>query len=366
VRARWIPVAAVALAVLVSGGPASADLPQALRKARAATRAPAATAAVYRCGQQVWSGAVGVRSLRSRKRVSPNTPFIIASATKPVTAAMVLRLVDLGRLSLDTPVSTFYPKLPNASRITVRQLLNHTSGLAEYTENRKLKRRFARPRHRWTRREVLAVVRKPRFRPGARHDYTNTNYIVLGGILERAGGGRIERVFREGVATTAGLSASTFRYQPRRSRRFTESYYAGRRGSRKSAWARKVGIPSDAWGEVWTDGGLASTAPELARFGDALLRGRLLSAPLLAQMVQMGRNDYGLGLRPKRFRGRRWIGHDGIYGGYESEMWHDASRGLTIAVLTNLEEPAGARRTTSERIWDAVAAAYRGPDGACS
>ena len=78
--------------------------------------------------------------------------------------------------------------------------------------------------------------------------------------------------------------------------------------------------------------------------------------PLLAQMTSTGKYDYGFAIYAKRFGGRRWLGHDGSYGGYESEQWHSGD--VTITILTNLEESDNADDTTSDQIWNAVARAY--------
>ena len=97
-------------------------------------------------------------------------------------------------------------------------------------------------------------------------------------------------------------------------------------------------MPSDFWGPVWTDGGLASTSEDLARFGDGLFEGRLLKPKTLKTMTHIDRFGGGLGLFSMRFAGHRWLGHNGRYGGYESEIWNDVTRRVTIAVSTDLNQ----------------------------
>jgi D-alanyl-D-alanine carboxypeptidase len=359
-------IAAALLAVFLltgcagSAGASSNPVQVALDHARARTHAPAATAAIMVDGKLVWAGSSGVRDLRRGGRVTRQTPFVLASVTKTVTATMIMQVVQEGRLSVDQPLADFYPRLPNAATITVRMLLNHTSGLAAYEDNARLNALSENdPAHHWTRDEVIAAVGAPQFAPGARYEYTNTNYVVLGGILEKVTGQSIEQLFRERIARPAGMTHSTFLYEPRRSRQFATPYVIGDNGGRIDAFAPGVGMPSDYWGEVWTDGGLASTAPDLARFGDALFAGRLVSPATLALMEQFsGSDDYGFGLYAKDADGYSWIGHDGDYLGYESEDWHDPARHLTITVTTDLTESDNANDTISNRIWDAVAAAY--------
>ena len=318
--------------------------------------APAATAAIYHCGKLVWTGTSGLTSVRGGRPVRAGTRFVIASNTKPVTATMILQLVANGDLTLDEKLSDFYPRVRGASRITIRQLLQHRSGLPEYKLN---DAHLNDPSYRWTRAEALRGIGKPEFAPGTKYAYRNTNYLLLGGILEQTTGKSIEQLFREKVAAPADLPVSSFAYRPRRSKLFAHPYQLEKDGSRTDEYARGVGISSDTWGEVWTDGGLSSTAPELGRFSDALFHNKLLPAAKLNEMTTFsGPDEYGLGIYAKDFDGHRWVGHDGEYGGFESENWHDRARDVTIALLTNLEETDGADNTISDPIWSAVAKAY--------
>ena len=339
--------------------PSTQRLDTALSQSRIAVDAPAATATVMACGRVVWSGASGLYATGSRRAVTPSTRFILASATKTVTATMIMQQVQAGRLSLQTRLAAFYPQLPNAGQITLRMLLNHTSGLADYFKNPRINSIINnQPRHRWKRQEVISGIGRPQFRPGARYLYTNTNYVVLGGILERVTGRSIESNFRRRVAGPAGMRQSTFTYRPARSSMFPHPYEQSGDGSLTDDWVPGYGISADYWGPVWTDGGLASTSADLARFGQALFAGRLVSRRTLARMTAVGPNDYGLGIYDQRFDGHRWLGHDGDYAGYESENWTDPARHVTVAVTTDLTEADSAPYAASDRIWRAVVAAY--------
>ncbi|HUZ28738.1 MAG TPA: serine hydrolase domain-containing protein [Solirubrobacteraceae bacterium] len=359
-RSLRLPAVGLVLALAaICGSARAATLDASLGQARASVGAPAATATVMSCGRVLWSGASGVYATGSRRSVTPSTRFILASATKTVTAPMIMQQVQAGRLSLTTRLSAFYPQLANAGQITLRMLLNHTSGLADYFNNPRINSIINnQPRHRWTRQQIIAAIGRPQFRPGARYKYTNTNYVVLGGILEQVTGRSIESNFQRAVARPAGMQQSTFTYRPARSSWLPHPYDQNNDGSLTDNWVPGLGISSDYWGPVWTDGGLASTSTDLARFGQALFAGRLINRKTLAQMTVMGPFDYGLGIFDQRFDGRRWLGHDGDYGGFESENWTDPARHLTLAVTTDLTEADSAPDTTSDRIWRALVAAY--------
>jgi D-alanyl-D-alanine carboxypeptidase len=290
--------------------------------------------------------------LASGRPAAPSTRFVVASTTKTVVATLVLDLIQRGKLSLSTPLSRFYPRLPNARRITVRMLLDHTSGLSEYFDDPRINQLITdHPDHRWTRNEVLSAITKARFAPGTRYVYTNSNYVVLGGLIEKLTRGTIERAFRARIAARLRLAGSTFEYRPERSGLFAHPYL-NLGGTLHDLFAPGIGVPSDYWGPVWTDGGLASTAPDLARFGDALFERVLLRTNTLTTMTRLNRFRHGLGLDPTRYAGRTWLGHEGGYGGYGSQLWHDATRGITIAVTTN------GIQATAATTWRALVAAY--------
>src|SRR5687768_11382445 len=193
------------------------ELDAALAQGREATGAPAATGAVMHCGQLLWAGASGVMDVDSQRPATPRTLFATASAGKPITAALVLDLVERRRLSLRTRLSRFYPRLPKARRITVRMLLNHTSGLSEYFDDPRIAKIISdEPAHRWTRGEVLSAIDRSLFAPGTRYRYTNSNYVILGGIVEKVSRAPVESVFRARIADRLGLVDSTMTYQPER------------------------------------------------------------------------------------------------------------------------------------------------------
>jgi D-alanyl-D-alanine carboxypeptidase len=354
---RWLPACVAVLwlgACPVAAASSKAlrvQLRAALKQGRKATGAPAATATVMRCGKVLWSGATGVKKLASSRPATPETMFAIASSTKPMTAAIALKLVERGELSLNTKLARFYPRLPRAGDITVRMLLDHTGGLSEYFDDPQVNQTIlSHPDHRWTRKEVLRGITKTLFDPGAKYSYSNSAYVVLGGIVEKVTGKSIEGAFRKWIARPLGLANSTFTYRPRRSYLFAHPYLRAV-GGLHDEFAPGIGVPADYWGPVWTDGGIASTSPDLARFGDALFRGKILKPATVKKMTRANRFGSRLGIDQQDYAGRRWLGHNGRYGGYESELWYDKTRGLTVAVNTDLQ-------ISSLATWKAVVDAY--------
>ena len=336
-------------------------LDAALRAARGRIQAPAATAAVVVCGRVVWADATGVLDLRSHRLANNHSLFILNSAAKTIVATMVMLEIQDGRLSLGTRLSQFYPWLPNARQISVRMLLNMTSGLPDYLYNPRIEWMMDhRPRHHWTVDQVLtglgAGLGTPKFPPGREYQYSDTNYIVLGAILEQITHSSIERDFQHLIARPLGITSATFVPTRAAKARTAHPYLLSRNGSLASQWIPGFGVSTAVWGPVFTDGGLASSSLDLAWFANALLGGRLVRASAVRQMTHIGRGDYGFGMRDRSFDGHFWLGHRGYFGGFEAEDWSDPSRQLTIAVATNLQIVGGG--PTSTDIWMAIARAY--------
>lgn len=332
-----------------------------LRAARSRTHAPAVTAAVVVCGRVVWADATGVVDLGSKRPANNRSLFILNSAAKTFVATMVMLEIQDGHLSLDTRLSQFYPWLPNARQISVRMLLSMTSGLPDYLDNSRIEWMIHhRPRHHWTVDQVLTGLGTglgpAKFSPGRKYQYSDTNYIVLGAILERITHRSIERDFQQLIARPLGITSATWVPAPAAKAHMAHPYLLYRNGSLTSQWIPGFGVSSAVWGPVFTDGGLASSSLDLARFANALLRGRLLNAAAVRQMTHIGRGDYGFGMRGRWFGGRFWVGHRGYFGGFEAEDWSDPSRQLTIAAADNLEIVGGTPIST--RIWMAIAQAY--------
>lgn len=337
----------------------AARLDAALARAVERGRTPGATAAVVEDGQLVWEGAAGWGrgGTGPRSRMKPGSLIAIASTAKTVTATMAMALVERGELNLDAPIADALPDLPASARITARQLMSHTSGLSDYFRDGYVSRTARRhPHHHWTRQEVLAHVRRVNFRPGSRHSYSNSGYVALGGVVEHAGGESIERLFRRYVAEPLELERSTFRYGGAPQAAFAHPLAGGRRNGYRDRFGARGTVRTDYWGEVWTDGGLATSAAGLAAIGSAVYSGDLLLPSSVRKMLPPKRGGWGLGTFDRQAFGRRWFGHDGSYGGYQSQNWTDRRRGITVVVMTN----AAGMPDPAPRLWRTIAKAYVG------
>jgi D-alanyl-D-alanine carboxypeptidase len=336
----------------VAASPAALD--SALQEGVRASGAPGATGAVVVDGQLLWTGATGHARLGGDGAMRPDSLFPIASTTKTVTATMAMTLAEDGALDLDRPIAWALPWVVGARRITPRQLMSHSSGLRDYFSDGAIAWIASRhPYHRWTRREVLRHADGLQFPPGSRHSYSNSGYVALGGVIEAASGERVDTLFQQRIAEPLGLQGSTYRYGNAPQRLFAHPLRPAGGGRLYDRFGRRARVPTDYWGETWTDGGLATTSAGLAQIGNGVYAGDLLSPASVAQMLPDKPGGWGLGTFDKRALGRTWIGHDGSYGGYQTENWTDRASGVTVVVMTN----GAGMGVLSPRIWRAVAAA---------
>ena len=328
------------------------------------TRIPGAQAAVRRNGTLLWSASAGRIELTGRDKgaVGREDRFVIASATKLVVACVAMSMAERGELNLDEPIGKWLPDLPNAERLTVRMLLGHTSGLREYFEDKLLGRRLRHePFYLWTRREVLEAVQRlgAEAKPGERYTYRNSNYVALGEILELCAGKSLESLVRERIAKPLGLRTLSFVTDSSDGSRVASPHVAVL-GRVFDPLSRTGGeIPSHAAGEVWADGGIASSAEDLAAFTEALFGGGLLQPETVEAMTEpnewVPQGSYGLGVGIWEYKGARLLGHNGMYLGWSSIATFDTRSRATVSVFANLAGMDVPAERVMGALWEVLA-----------
>ncbi|GAA1609459.1 serine hydrolase domain-containing protein [Actinoplanes couchii] len=280
-------------------------------------------------GRRVETAAAGFADLTTHRRLGADDQFVVGSNTKMFTATLILQLVDRGKIRLDAPIERYLPGVvPDGEHITVRMLLNHTSGLFNYTDDPEfIPSVLQNPEYAHSPRELLdvAFAHEPNFVPGAGWSYSNTNYIVAGLLAEKVTGKRLPGLIQERIAKPLGLTR-TYLADPRavRTGRGFAHGYAVSFANGEPAYTDISGGAVGAWGGA--AGGIISTASDMSRFVSALLTAKLFSAQQLQQMkttveLEPGSEftgGYGLGLLRIDFPcGSAW-GHNGGTLGHNS------------------------------------------------
>ncbi|WP_158579882.1 serine hydrolase domain-containing protein [Geodermatophilus marinus] len=266
--------------------------------------------------------------------VDPDVPWNIGSATKPFVAVVVLQLAEEGRLDLDTGIEDFLPDLAGADRITPRQLLQHTSGLGDYIHQPAV---LDDARREWTPAELIALAETAGRTggPGGPHSYSNTNYTVLGEIIEQVTGNPWTDEVHERIVEPLDLQGTRLG-----SLRGVPGYVVdeGRLVEATDRWHPSVGGAA---------GALESTAADLLVFTEALRDGRLLSEQSQAEMgtfipaedlSQFGIDHrYGLGFEEYASEQLTVHGHLGSGSVHSAFFGFDPDSGAAVAVLMNVE-----------------------------
>jgi D-alanyl-D-alanine carboxypeptidase len=291
---------------------------------------------LVRAGGRTTRLTAGYGALRSKRPMRAEDRFRVGSITKSFVATVVLQLVAERRLALEDPVERWLPGLvPDGERITVRQLLNHTSGLFAFGADRGFVSEASRdPLRVWAPRQIISIAtaHPPMFAPGARWSYSDTNYFVLGLIVERVTGRPLAADLERRILAPLRLRATSLPAGPDIAGPHAHGYFL------RPLQDVTVGSPS----VQWAAGALVSDADDVARFFRALLGGRLVRPDLLALMrttvaaPQLGPGAaYGLGLlRVGGPCGALW-GHTGASPGYVADALNSRGGTRQVVVLAN-------------------------------
>ncbi|GGA82097.1 hypothetical protein GCM10011521_20600 [Arenimonas soli] len=343
---------AIALAAALASQAAAATPPEPAEFARYAeavladayrTDAPGVAVLVMRGDEVLYRGARGEADVEGNVSLQPGDRFRIGSVTKPITAAGLLTLVDAGKVSLDDPLSKYLPDYPGGAGVTIEQLLNHTSGIKDYTG---IPGTMEGPILRDVTTAQLVDYFKgetPDFAPGEAWMYSNSGYVLVGAVIEAASGQAWYEYLEQALFKPLGMKDTGYGADPDVVARQVKGYIAG---DQSPAPPLQISMtqPHGA-------GGLVSTVDDLARFSRALHEGRLLKPAIYARMVTpVGRAmdvGYGYGLETSAVRGAPALQHSGGIAGFNSHLTYVPGPDITVAVLQNNEWPSPAQESRS-------------------
>ena len=310
-----------------------------------------------RDGGTVTVAASGLADLATKTPIAVGDRVRVGSLTKTFVATVVLQLAAERLLSISDTVSRWLPGLvPGGAGITIRELLQHTSGIYSYTNDPGfLQALFSDPTRVWRPAELvrIAVAHPPVFPPGTSLAYSNTDYVLLGMIIQAATGHPVGQQLQARIFTPLGLRDTYLPYaNPHLRTPYAHGYLLGQPGATGPADATVV---TPSW--AGAAGGIVSTAADLARFYTALLSGKLLPAAQLQQMmttipIPMGQGvGYGLGVESVPLPcGTAW-GHTGDFPGYFGNAFTTTGGSSQAVVLVNAD---GLSAQQQNDIWNAV------------
>jgi CubicO group peptidase (beta-lactamase class C family) len=332
-----------------AGVPPTDDVARFVRTEMGRQKIPGLALLVSRSGRVIRAEGYGLSNVELQTPVKPETVFQSGSVGKQFTATAVMMLVEAGKLSLDDPLSKFFSPAPAWwKQVTVRELLSHTAGFTDYPDNFDLRRDY-------TEEQVLEIVKAipAAYPPGTGWSYSNMGFLTLGILIHRVTGEFYgdflqERIFRPlGMSTTRIISEADI--IPNRS----AGYRLVDGNLKNQEWVSPT-VNTTA------DGSLYFSILDLAKWDAALYTETLLKRASLQQMWSVATlkdgkpnsGHYGFGWFIQTDGGRRVIEHEGQWQGFETQISRYADDGLTVVVLTNLDD------AKPERIAHGVAALY--------
>jgi D-alanyl-D-alanine carboxypeptidase len=276
-------------------------------------------------GNVIYHRSIGYIDSNFTIKANENTKYRIGSITKTFTSVMILQLVEEKKLTLDTKLSKFFPKVKNASKITIEEMLCHQSGIHNLTADSLYGTYYTQPK---TKKELVGMINElpSDFEPNSVQEYSNSNFILLGFILENITKRTFAENLQKRIVERIGL----------------QNTYYGTMADPKKNEARSYSWNNDKWEtEKETDmsiphgaGAIVSTTDDLVKYIHALFGGRLISQESLNNMITF-RHEWGLGMFPAQFSGKKGYGHNGGIDEFVSQLKYFPEDSLSVAITCN-------------------------------
>ena len=302
------------------------------------------SAAIIFSEDKKWTGTSGIS--HDTVIIKPDMLFAIGSITKNFVATLTLKLVEKGKLSLDDPLSKWLPEYPHVnSEITIRQLLNHTSGIYMFWSNQKIWDDLKKDRTKiWMPEEVLSYIKEPYFQPGEGFRYSNTNYLLMAMIIEKETGSNLSAEFKERFWKSLHINNAYLSIEeviPD-----NQAHVYGDNFNNDDSYQDLTFLPRASHESItYGSAGLFMTAEDLAFWCHSLFEGKILNQQSMDEMLQFvsfrpsgNMTGYGLGVQkfPKKYsNGEKSFGHGGANIGTSASMIYLPKHHLTVIVMIN-------------------------------
>jgi D-alanyl-D-alanine carboxypeptidase len=347
--AAVVAIAAIGLSAVAGGsvvasatsaGPPGtrAALTEAIRSAKQKAALPGVIVGVWRHGKAPYVKTFGVRNKATGKPMALNLHMRIASVTKSFTVTAILQLVDRGKIGLDDPIARYISGVPHGQEITIRQLAGMRAGLYNYGAEIVPKAVAQHPHRQWTPRQLLAIgFRHPLlFTPGTDFDYSNTNTVLLGLVVEKVTGEPLRRYIDRQILRREHMRHTLLP----RAAELPSPYAQGYTNWTPEGFSKDRILNATHWNPSWgwAAGGIISTLGDMRVWTRDLATGKLLRRATQRERLRFlpapgeGKGaKYGLGIE----NNNGWIGHNGNQAGYMTFAFYLPSRRTTMVVMVN-------------------------------
>jgi CubicO group peptidase (beta-lactamase class C family) len=298
-------------------------------------------------GVLVYQNAIGYSQVNKglKTPATIETKYRIGSISKMFTATMIFQLIDEGKLSFETSLASYFPQLPNAGKITIGEMLDHRSGLHNFTNDSLYTTYKAIPK---SEAEMVAIFagQKSDFEPDAKAEYSNTNFVLLGYIIEKLTGKTYAEELKKRVTSKIGLADTYYgnKVNPAKNEAYSYNY--------PGQWTQMpetdMSIPGGA-------GAVVSTPTDLIKFINALFSGKLISRASLEMMKTM-KDNYGMAMFTIPLDDKKGLGHTGGIDGFSSVLIYFPEDKLAVAYTSN-----GVRYSTNDVVMGALSIYFNRP-----
>jgi D-alanyl-D-alanine carboxypeptidase len=296
--------------------------------------------AIASTGKLVYQNTIGYSQVNKdiKTPATIKTKYRIGSISKMFTAVMIFQLIDEGKLSFKTPLASYFPQLPNAQKITIGEMLNHRSGLHNFTQDSLYTTYMTTHKSEV---EMMAIFAKQKsdFEPNTKAEYSNTNFVLLGYIIEKLTGKSYAEELKKRITSKIGLTDTYCGTKANPSKNEASSYsYTGQ-------WTQ---MPETDISITGGAGAIISTPTDLVKFINALFTGKLISQADLTLMKTM-KDNYGMAMISIPFDDKKGFGHTGGIDGFLSLLTYFPEGKLAIAYISN-----GVRYSTNQVVMGAL------------
>lgn len=303
---------------------------------------PGAAILVVQDGRVLLKKGYGLSNVEAKEAISPNTVFDLASVSKQFTAMAIMMLAERGKLGLDDPLTKFFPEFPAyAQKITVRHLLNHTSGLPDYmgifTATGKIDKEWKPGGFEPTAADtlkLLAAQKELRFAPGEKWEYSNSGYVVLGQIVGKASGKPLPQFLKENIFQPLRMNNTLVADESKPKIKNRAISY----GMDKDKFVNADYTPLNL---IYGDGNVNTTIEDMLLWDQALYTEKLVKSAMLKEAFTPGKlnsgkeTKYGFGWATEKFGGLDLVSHGGGWAGFRTSIMRFPQERFTVVVLSN-------------------------------